>query len=324
MRDLSINKNSLIINDPRFKLLSGMPKPEFMLIGGAKCGTTSFAYYLSAHPQIKESKIKEPNYWSWKLCNKAQYQSLFVNSAPLLTPRADQKIGGEYSTSSLLHPLVPRRVRGRLPNIKLIVLLRNPIDRAYSHYIMSQRQGMEPTRSFDEIIEKEIDEVPVLLEAHQRGFLDSNFRTQAHRSTPQGKPITVVEHNEHWTPHPLYSDQELFRFYGSSYVFRSLYHDQLWRWLQLFSREQMLIIQSEQFMAEREKIMNQVVQFLGLQTYSFSPDELQNTWGGGASNLEKPGDYPPISNKTRTLLQSFFAPHNQKLFDLLGQSFDWD
>jgi hypothetical protein len=64
--------------------------------------------------------------------------------------------------------------------------------------------------------------------------------------------IHNAEHNKNWSLHPLTTDKELFRFYGSSYVFRSIYHDQLWRWLQLFPREQIKIIQTEYFMSQRE------------------------------------------------------------------------
>ena len=324
MSEQSIAKNSLGIFDPKFKLLSAKPKPEFMLIGGAKCGTTSFSTYLPSHPQVKECQIKEPNFWSWQLCNRSQYQSLFVNPEPLLKPAANQQIGGEYSTSSLIHPLVPRRVKARLPNLKIIVLLRNPIDRAYSHFIMSQRQGMEPLRSFDEIVRQEITEIPSLLAAHQRGFMDPDYRTNAHRSLPDGKPISVAEHNHHWSRHPLLSDEELFRFYGTSYVFRSLYHDQLRRWMQLFPRQQIKIIQAEKLFTDREAVMNDVVDFLSLQPYEFTSQDIEHSWGGGASNHQEPGDYAAMSPDTRQYLETYFEPFNEQLFGLIGERYDWN
>jgi hypothetical protein len=124
----------------------------------------------------------------------------------LLHPAKGQKISGEYSASYLLNPLVSPRVAARLPDTKIIVLLRNPIDRAYSHFIMYQREGMEPYRSFDEIVRREIEEVPALLEAHQRGFLEPGNKISAHRSTPDGVPISVAEHNKNWTLHPRTMD----------------------------------------------------------------------------------------------------------------------
>jgi hypothetical protein len=316
--------SSLNILDPNFKLLAGRPKPDFMLIGAAKSGTTSFSSYLPNHPQIKFCDIKEPNFWSWKLLNRESYQKLFENITPLAEPTNTDIIAGEYSTSSLLHPLVPRRVAGRLPNVKLIVLLRNPIDRAYSHYIMSKRQGLEPQQSFSEIVEQEIKEIPALLESHQRAFLDINYKTDAHRRLLNGQFISVAEHNQSWSKHSLTTENALFRFYGTSYIFRSLYHDQLWRWLQLFPRQQIKIIQAEHFLTHRRDIMMDVVQFLGLKPHEFSESQLQHTWGGGASNHYSPSSYEPIEPTTRELLSKFFKPFNEKLYALLDQEFNWD
>ena len=315
--------HSLVAHDPAFKLLSGLPRPEFMLIGGAKCGTTSFSSYLPLHPQVKECNPKEPNFWSWKLCKREQYQRLFVNTQTLAHPTASQQIGGEYSTSYLLHPLAPRRLRARIPEVKIIVLLRNPIDRAYSHYVMASRNGVGPGCTFDEIVEREMAEVPLLLEAHQRGFLDTNFRTDAHRTLPDGTPITVVEHSSSWPRYSLKSERELLQYYVTSCLLRSVYCDQLWRWCQLFPTNQFKIIESDKLMDERRDVMDDVVEFLGLQPYDFKTAELQHTWGGGANRHNTPGDYPPMSTVTRDRLSHFFQPYNEKLFSLIGERFDW-
>lgn len=318
------DRQTLAIYDPAFKLLASQPKPEFMLIGSAKCGTTSFSSYLPLHPQVKPCTPKEPNFWSWQHCTRAQYQQLFVNAKPVLLPGSTQNIGGEYSTSSLLHPLVPRRVRARLPNVKVIVLLRNPIDRAYSHYVMAQRNGGEQECTFEEIVEREMEEVPELLAAHRRGFLDANFRTSAHRCYADGSPLNVATHTRDNARFPLLSEQDLFRFYVTSYLFRSIYYDQLWRWLQLFPREQVLILDSASLLGQREAVMREAVEFLGLQPYDFGADNIEHTWGGGANRHNTPGDYAPIKVATRTRLSAFFKPYNTKLFNLLGESYAWD
>jgi len=76
---------SLTLDDPRFTLVDGRTRPEFMLVGGMKCGSTSFAKYLSAHPQVKTPGPKEPHYWSWHRF-PARYQDFFVNESPVLDP----------------------------------------------------------------------------------------------------------------------------------------------------------------------------------------------------------------------------------------------
>ncbi len=316
--------DSLLIRDPAFKLRSSLPKPEFMLIGSAKCGTTSFASYLCAHPQVKKCTPKEPNFWSWKMCSKDQYQQLFVNAVPRDKPASGQNIGGEYSTSSIIHPLVPRRVRARLPDVKLLVLLRNPVERAYSHYLMVERTGSEGECSFDRIVEREIHEVPKLLAAHKRGFMDGNFRTAAHRCSADGQPLRVATHDKKGSHYSLFSDEDLFKFYVTSYVFRSVYCDQLWRWLQIFPREQFLFIESQRLLNQRKTVLNEVVNFLGMQPYDFPLDQIQHTLAGGGNLQRRPGDYEAMNPKTRIQLAHFFEPFNEKLFDLIGERYDWN
>ena len=71
--------------------------------------------------------------------------------------------------------------------------------------------------------------------------------------------------------------------------------------------------------------LQEISAFLGLPFHDFAKEEiLQQTWGGGPSNrYENPHAYEPLQNKTREMLEEFFAPYNQRLFNLIGESFDW-
>ena len=184
-------------------------------MGGMKCGSTSFARYLSAHPQVRQSGPKEPHYWSWHRF-PARYQDFFVNESPILDPGPGQCVSGEFSTSSLIHPLVPRRVQPNLPGLKILVLLRNPVDRAYSHFIMSKRAGLEKECSFGDIVRREIDEVPALLAAHERGFLAKEGNAKSCCSNIDGTPIHVVRHAPGWPERRLRDDVDLRDFYFQS------------------------------------------------------------------------------------------------------------
>ena len=108
-------------------------------------------------------------------------------------------------------------------------------------------------------------------------------------------------------------------------MFRSLYHDQLHRWLRLFPRQQLMIIQSESFFENEAGTMNKVAEFLGLKPFEFqAADQLQRSWDAGASNLfEKPQDYPAMDDAARRILTDFFEPHNQQLYRLIDQDFCW-
>ena len=323
----------LALHDPRFTLVDGRTRPEFMLVGGAKCGSTSFARYLAAHPQVKTpgpadwrpAVRKEPNYWSWRRF-PAVYQDLFANESPVVNPGPGQCISGEFSTSSLIHPLVPRRVQANLPGLKIFVLLRNPVDRAYSHFMMARKAGLEKECTFEEIVRGEMNEVPELLAAHERGFLSIAGDSKSCYSAIDGTPVRVARH-EHGAPKKrIRDDLDLRDFYFTSYVFRSLYHDQLHRWLRLFPRQQLMIIQSERFFANEAGTMNEVAEFLGLQSFDFqATEQLQRSWDAGASNaFERPEGYRAMDDATRKTLIDFFEPYNQQLYRLIDEDFGWN
>ena len=315
----------LALDDPAFRLVDGRTKPEFMLIGGMKCGTTSFANYLSAHPQVKLQGPKEPNYWSWHRY-PARYQDFFVNETPVLDPAPDQFVSGEFSTSSLIHPLVPRRVRANLPNVKIFILLRHPADRAYSHFMMSKSAGLENDCSFEQVVRAEMAEAAELLEAHERGFLDKEGDAKRCYSTVDGKPIHVAKHERGLPKTSIRVDLDLRDYYYKSYVFRSIYHDQVHRWLRMFPRDQVMIIEAESFFGNEATTMNLAAEFLGLEPFDFrQAKQLQRRWDAGASNAEQvPQPYSDMSDSERGLLVDFFEPFNQQLYRLIDDNFGWN
>ncbi|MFV1998188.1 MAG: sulfotransferase domain-containing protein [Acidiferrobacterales bacterium] len=315
----------LALDDPRFALVDGRTRPEFMLVGGMKCGSTSFARYVSAHPQVKVPGPKEPNYWSWHRF-PARYQDFFVNESPISRPGPGQYVSGEFSTSSLVHPLAPRRIQANLPALKIFVLLRNPVDRAYSHYMMSKMAGLEKECSFEEIVRREMDEIPELLAAHERGFLSTAGESKLCYSAIDGSPICVTKHEQGWPKRRLIDDLDLRDYYFQSYVFRSLYHDQLHRWLRLFPRQQLMIIPSEYFFENEADTMNEVTEFLQLEPFDFqSAGQLQRSWDAGAGNaLKMPQAYPAMDIATRRILADFFEPHNLQLYRLIDKNYGWD
>ena len=318
-------QHPLALDDPNYRLVDGRTRPEFMLVGAMKCGSTSFARYLSAHPQVKIRGPKEPHYWSWHRY-PARYQNFFVNESPIHDPGADQYVSGEFSTSSLIYPLVPRRVQANLPGLRIFVLLRNPVDRAYSHFMMSKMAGLEKDCQFEEIVRREMDEIPELLAAHERSFLSTDGDSKSCYSTADGTPISVARHKQGWPGRRLLNDLDLRDFYFKSYVFRSLYHDQLYRWLRLFPRQQLMIVQSERFFENKADTMNEVAEFLGLEPFEFqAADQLQRSWDAGAGNaLKMPRAYPAMDIVTRRILLDFFEPYNQQLYHLIDQNFGWN
>lgn len=126
-----------------------MTMPNFLIIGAMKSGTTALYYYLEQHPEIYMSPVKEPDFFSsQKQENPADpvtsietYQNLFSGA------RGERAIG-EASHSYLYEPGAASEIERYIPETRLIAILRNPIDRAYSHFLHMVRSGAEPLDDF--------------------------------------------------------------------------------------------------------------------------------------------------------------------------------
>ncbi len=192
--------------------------------------------------------------------------------------------------------------------------------------MMLKRAGMEKECGFEEIVRIEMDEVPELLAAHERGFLNAAGDSKSCYSSIDGSPLLVAKHEQGWPMRRLVNNLDLRDFYFGSYVFRSLYHDQVHRWLRLFLRQQLMIVRSESLFENAADTMSEVAEFLGLESFEFrTADQLQRSWDAGESNpIERPQDYAAMEDATRHLLADFFEPYNQQLYRLIDEDFGWN
>jgi hypothetical protein len=200
--------------------------PTFLIIGTQKGGTTSLHEYLDEHPQIGSATLKEVQYFSLNFHRPLDwYQAHF--------PR-----DGEYthvvesSPYYLFHPSCPDRVRATLPDVKLIVLLRDPVARAHSHHNHEVALGFE-TLDFRAALDREPER---LAGEADRLLADNRYRSFAH------------QHH--------------------SYVARGMYAAQLDRWLERFPREQMLILPSEDLFGDPAATVHRVQAWLGLPEHT--------------------------------------------------------
>jgi hypothetical protein len=134
--------------------------PNFIVIGAAKAGTTALYWYLAEHPEVFMSRVKETNYFAYGLDAAGQllYGNPDIHHFPVKTlPEYQQLFAearnapaiGEVSPLYLECPQAPARIRKLLPDARIICCLRQPVDRAYSDYLMYLRnrgRRFEPTR----------------------------------------------------------------------------------------------------------------------------------------------------------------------------------
>jgi hypothetical protein len=199
--------------------------PDFIIIGAQKGGTSSLLYYLSQHPQLSIHDINEIHFFDIQYLRGINwYRSLF----PL---KIMNKKTGEASPYYLFHPHVAQRVYTHCPKVKLIVMLRNPVYRAYSNYMMQKQNGrFDPLHTFEEAIEIEEDKL-----SEEANKLLNN---------------------------PLYHSIIHQRF---SYLARGMYYTQLTKWLKYFPLNQFLFIKSEDFFNDPFQELLRVYQFLGIK-----------------------------------------------------------
>ena len=141
-----------------------MTLPNFIIIGAAKGGTTSFCHYLNQHPEVYVSPEKEPRFFAPEFYTK--YTNGPVRSASLRPKMSwqeykslfkgvtNEKAIGEASTEYIFFPKVPQRIKLTIPNVKLIAILRDPRERAFSAYCYNLRDGREKL-SFEEALADE-------------------------------------------------------------------------------------------------------------------------------------------------------------------------
>lgn len=128
--------------------------PNFFIVGATRCGTSSLYEYFNKTPGIFMSKIKEPAYFSISINrrkhvdNENDYLKLFQNA------KSNQPIG-EATTRYFIDPKSSLLIKDKIPNSKIIILLRDPVERAFSSYLYYLRR--EKKESFNEIIKKSMD-----------------------------------------------------------------------------------------------------------------------------------------------------------------------
>jgi hypothetical protein len=243
--------------------------PDFIIIGVQKGGTTSLYNYLIEHPDIFPALHKEIHFFDRNFHRGINwYRANFAFLLVKYFRKIQNKIfiTGEATPDYLLHEATPKKIKDTLPSTKFLVVLRNPIDRAYSHYNMRVNTGDEKL-PFEEAIEKESKRI-------KNGGID---------------------------------------FVHFSYLHRGHYADHLEKWFNLFPKKQFLIVETSQLEKNFQPTYDQICNFLGVPIFKL---DFKKHHVGKYSNQ--------LSPHTRKELSEYFKPHNEKLYKLLGTTFDWD
>lgn len=234
------------------QLFEEFPVPEFLIIGAQKGGTTSLYSYLIQHPGIIPCEKKEVQFFGNPEIRKrgeAWYRRHFPSNSyrkSLEKQLGYSPITGE-ATPDMNQPFMPKLVHELLPNAKLIAMLRNPIERAFSQYHHKRKvPGSEPL-TFEEAIAQSAIRLPDELMNDPKLYYQSNHR---------------------------------------SYITRGLYIEQLERWYQYYPKDRIHISSSEEFFEDPASELKKILKFLEMPDFQFDCSVAKNI-GGYEAGMSK-------------------------------------
>ncbi len=274
-------------------------RPDFLVIGSQKAGTTSLHRVLDQHPEVFVPQKKELNFFFLEdeyRKGLTYYERCFESDVPGIKAR------GEASPGYICHPEAPRRIREAIPDVKLLLTVRNPIDRAYSQYWDNRRQLAEPS-TWEQAVE------PLLADPH---FVPEDGRR--------------------------------------GYISRGVYMPYIRRYLDLFPREQLLVVVLDDLAADPHAVHRRIFEFLGVDpeiqiggekrnpaaTFSNPPARWLFAHPAVTRYLPRtarrlllrgrktPFRPPPMGSQTRSMLVEFYRPWNAELETFLDRQLEWD
>ena len=272
----------------------GHSRPRFLILGAQKAGTVSLYRYLASHPSIVPAHRKEIGFFDQDTLfarGPDWYHSQFPAKASL-----GDRVTFEATPEYLYYPTVASRLFSYDPDIKLIVLLRNPIPRAISAWNMYRDLRLNHP-----------DYLRSLLPECDEGARTMITTMLADDAFPDAGEVMRTEIDE------ILSGTSVL---DPGYVRRGLYYEQLQRYLAYFDRQQIAIVDSARLKVEPTNVLDELVRFLDLPAHDWHNTDL---------SLHHVGEYDtPVPASTHDLLRDFYKPHNERLYELLERDFGWD
>jgi hypothetical protein len=221
---------------------------DFLIIGAQKCATTALFEHLRSHPDVAMPLEKEVPFFTGQDCTQRNWE-IFANEN--FGAEQQNKLWAKASPQYMSDPDVPARIKKLMPDVKLVAILRDPIERTWSHFQMARRRDTEH-REFAQAIEA------LLME----------------EALQSGRSLPVPEHTEG------YESEADF------YVAWSEYGRSLTELTKSFDPKQLLVLYTEKLENEPEETLDRLLEFIGLPT-GFRPATLGKVIhrGGGTNKL---------------------------------------
>ncbi|MEO6819299.1 MAG: sulfotransferase [Ginsengibacter sp.] len=273
------------------KLLPGHA-PDFLIVGAQKSGTTSLHFYLAQHPNLLGSRPKEVGYFHKDenfQKGKRWYHHFFKN-----IHGKKNYLCFESTPENLYLEKAARRIKDEYPAIKIIIILRNPIERAYSAWNM-----------YREFIEKNIKQKQInnFIKKSDTEIIQELFNEKEFPSFE-----TLIEKE-------LEGIKNRIEFSEPSILRRGLYYEQVKRYIELFGKENVIVLGFKDFVQNKVSVLNRVLSFLHLpeSDWMFLNGEKRHSFAYNTS----------LDTKMEAFLKEYYRLENEKLFSLIGYELNW-
>ncbi|EKX44171.1 hypothetical protein GUITHDRAFT_87548 [Guillardia theta CCMP2712] len=274
-------------SDELLKLVNRKFRPDFMLLGSSKCGTSSVIRYLLAVPEVSlASRVG-------MIETQEEIQDCIAYSSRLQEGQgASASMLAHYTPHYIYHPMTPynlERLFGSEHNIRFLVMLREPVARAVSSYYFKVKTERE-SRTLAEAISAGIQYHTNM--RHKIIYID--------KTLPDCPPL---------------HDPNLF----NDHVGKGVYHEQLRRWMHIFPKERFYVCTLEEFSQDPVGKLSEMLSHIGMseedirKSRSVLEQTVQKKWNVTQSSSSS------ADQEVLEQLKAFYAPHNEKLFQLLGR-----
>jgi hypothetical protein len=326
--------------------LVSMPRkvPSFIIIGAQKASTSAVGGILKQHPNIASTFKREPHFFDSQRLPGTSAKQACSDRLRYLQENFDID---KYMTSLnhgnrlhffektpryLRHPGAARKVHSVLgDDVKIIAVLRNPVDRSYSHYKMEKQRRVKIAETFDKLVATEVE---ALRKANlTKAVPFEEFDPSTDYDHPEQQYLYTFQLHEipssFATRRNLVASSFTQRQYKvkpmqDSSLYTSMYATQLAEWLQYYPLNQsLLVVRSEELLANASAVLGRVQAFLEVPHEKFSDSVTKRNYNplkggrgwreGAAIQVDEPSEY------ALAYLKRFFQPHNDELGQLLGK-----
>jgi hypothetical protein len=261
--------------------------PKLLVIGGQKCGTSALFKYLAQHPSLVPSDVKEVEFFQSDLRYSYGMQ-WYAERWPLKTPR--HAICFEASPAYMHSALAAERIQRRLPDVKLIAILRDPVIRAFSAWQMYRQQLGEDPEFYRRLIREHYTEEEGARFVRRAPEELDDFELAIRREAEclgrgQSMEWSVLE--------------------------LGLYGPQLRRYFEAFPPERLLVLDSNDLRTCRARTLNRVLSFLGIPAFDWTKADLSDVFVGKWVE--------PMSRGARSILRDYYRESNRMLGDMLAE-----